>query len=64
MATWPGNCGYCNAPGSGSLQKDVCPKCARTGCPTCMPTGSSIQCNQCTEVEDREKFEYPPSRKQ
>jgi len=53
---WPGNCGYCNKTGSGSLDKFECPTCKRTGCSTCMPTLSVVMCDQCVEAKNQEQM--------
>lgn len=59
MAKWAANCGYCGKAGSGNLDKYVCPECQRTGCLTCMPTGSAAPCSQCEEQAERDRFDNP-----
>jgi len=50
--TWNNNkCGYCAHQSVEPLTKYVCPKCKRTGCLVCMPTGESTSCGYCKARE-------------
>lgn len=54
--TWPTNtCGYCGNVSGSPVDKYICPRCKRTGCPTCMPTGDSEICPYCVEQEEQER---------